>query len=129
MRVMNRALLNKCIDQARGAFGISPDGTVPDSYADDYKRYYEMYFADKEYVFENYIVNHIFAEGFPFNFRFEDNIMKNYNELLVKFNLIKFLLVGVSRHFMKFDKRRIVECVAAFSRAYDHRVGGALKMK
>jgi len=122
-------LLSRCITNARAGMDIPPGGEQPESFADDFYRYYEMYFADKEYIFENFVVNHIFSSGFPFNYKYEDSIMKNYSELLVKYNLIKFLLVGVSRNNMKFDKRRVVECVTSFSRAYDHHKGGALKMK
>jgi len=121
--------LGRFIANACAGMDISPDGEPLESFADDYNKYYEMYFADKEYILENFVVNHIFSSGFPFNYKFEDSIMKNYRELLVKYNMIKFLLVGVCRNSMKFDKRKVVECVASFSRAYDHHRGGALKMK
>jgi len=115
--------------RSRGALGISPDGDIPENFSEDFQRYYETYFGDNEYIIENYVVSHIFSGGFPFNYKYEDSIMKNYKELLVKYNLVKLMLVGISRHQMKFDKRRVVECVSSFSRAYDHHLGGALLMK
>jgi len=122
-------ILNKVMEQTLSALGISLSGGIPEGFYDDFKKSYERYFADKEYVLENYVVSHIFSDGFPFNYKHEDSIMKNYKELLVKYNLVKFLLVGVSKYHNKFDKRRVVECVSSFSRAYDHQIGGALVMK
>ena len=120
---------DQIMEQACDALGISPGGEIPDSFNKDFKSFYEMYFADNEYIIENYVVSHIFSDGFPFNYNYEDSIMKNYKELLVKYNLVKVLLVGISRRNMKFDKRRVVECISSFSRAYDHHIGGALIMK
>ena len=122
-------LFNKITEQALEALGISLSGGIPDDFRDSFQRSYERYLADKEYILENYVVSHIFSDGFPFNYKYEDSILKNYKELLVKFNLMKFLLVGVSKYHNKFDKRRVIECVSSFSRVYDHQYGGALVMK
>ena len=123
-------LFNKFAKEARAGHGFSPEnGMAPENFFSDYQDAYERFFADKEYILENIVVNHIFSCGFPFNYNYEDSIMKNYRELLVKYNLIKFLLVGVSRHEEKYSKRRTIECVSAFSRAYDHHMGNTLKSK
>jgi len=129
MELKQNEIFNNAVEQALGALGISPSGGIPEGFHDDFRKSYERYFADKEYVLENYVVNHIFSDGFPFNYKYEDSIMKNYKELLVKYNLVKFMLVGISKHHNKFDKRRVVECVSSFSRSYDHQVGGALVMR
>ena len=129
LELRESALLSRCLAQAREGLGITPEGELPENIADDFHRFYDMYLADKEYILENYVVNHILTDGFPFNYYKEDSIMKNYRELLIKYNMVRFLLVGVSRRNLKFDKRRAVECVSSFSRAYDHIVGGILVMK
>jgi len=60
-------------------------------------------------------------DGFPFNYKNTSGGVKaNFADLLVNYNLIEFLLVGVCRYNMKFDKRGIIDCVSAFSRKYDH---------
>jgi len=117
----NNIKLNNCIKQAMEGFGLQPDSLeVSEDFAENYKKYYNQYFSDKEYIFENYIVHNILSEGFPFNYKHETSVMKNYAELLAKFELIEFLFVGVSRRRMKFDKRTLIECIAFFTRSYDH---------
>ena len=102
-------------------FGLQPDTReVPEGFTGNYKKYYAQFFADKEYIYENYIVHNILSEGFPFNYKQETSVMKNYAELLAKFDLVEFLFVGVSRRRMKFDKRAIIECITFFTRNYDH---------
>jgi len=126
---VGRRSLRKSIEMAREGLGVTPEGEIPETLGDSFLKYYELYFSDKEYIFENYVMSHIFTDGFPFNFNYEDNIMKNYKELLIKYSVIKFLLVGVSCRYMKYDKRRVVECVSSFSRIYDHIRDGVLIIK
>ena len=122
-------ILCRNIAKAREGLGITPGEDLPEGFNEAYQRYYEMFLGDKEYIFENYVMAHIFTDGFPFNYAYTDSIMKNYKELLVKSNVVKLLLVGICRANMKFDKRRVVECVASFSRMYDHIDEGFFKMK
>ena len=92
----------------------------PDGFGDNYSRYYEMYLADHEYVFENYLVHRVLSEGFPFNYKSDSDIMSNFVDLLAKFDLVEFLFTGMCRNRMKFDKRYIIECITLFTRGYEH---------
>jgi len=117
----NNIKLNSYINQAMESFGLQLNNRdIPEGYADNYLNYYNQYFYDKEYILENYIVHNILSDGFPFNYKHETSVMKNYAELLAKYDLIEFLLVGISRSKMKFDKRAIIDCVLFFTRSYDH---------
>jgi len=128
---------NKILEQALEGLGISGNGSddtlsrdsLPDEFREDYINYYNLYFADKEYIFENYIVNHILMEGFPFNYGRGAVVMANYADLLAKLNLIELLLVGVCKHRGAFDEWSIIDCVSAFSRCYDHALKGYLMME
>jgi len=93
---------------------------APANFNENYIKYYEMYFADKEYIFENYLVHRVLSEGFPFNYRGESDLMSNYVDLLAKYNIVEFLFTGVCRSSMKFDKRKIIDCISLFTRGYEH---------
>jgi len=123
----NNEIIKRCIKQAYKGLGII-NGKSIENFHENYNNEYEIYFSDKEYIFENLLVNHIFSEGFPFNHRFRDNVMKNYQEILVKYNLVKFLLVGICVFYNKFNKEKIIECTSIFSRFFDHNMLGALIM-
>jgi len=123
-------LLNKYISNAREGLGLSRDvSKLNNSFFEDMDSNYKLYFADKEYIFENLVVSHIFATGFPFNYVYKDSIVKNYRELIILFDLIKSLLVGVSKCNDGISDEQIVECVSSFLKVYDHRkhVGSMLE--
>jgi len=130
MESQNDKRFSKILNMALEGLGIPGDSyKLPDSFRDNYKKYYQRYFADKEYVFENYIVNHILMEGFPFNYGKESEIIANYVDLLAKYNLVEFLLVGVCSYRGGFDRWSIIDCVSAFARCYDHALKGYLMME
>ena len=130
METKNDERFSACLRQALECFGIDSESYVlPVSFHDTYKAYYEKYFSNNEYVFENYIVNHILMEGFPFNYSKESGVMVNFADLLAKYNLIEFLLVGVCGYHNMFDRRNIINCVSAFARCYDHALKGYLMME
>ena len=123
------AQFNTVFARALEGLDISPvSKKLPADFHENYAKHYDLYFSDKEYIFENYIVNHVMMDGFPFDYKNETGgVKKNFADLLVKYNLIEFLLVGACRYSMKFDKRSIIDCVSAFSRKYDHSLKGYLK--
>ena len=117
------------LERSLTGHGISFDTfELSDAFIDGYREAYNKFFADREYIFEKYIVNHIFMEGFPFNFGKEGGVMANFADLLAKYNLIEFLLVGVCKFYGTFDEWNIINCVSAFGRRYDHSSKGYLMM-
>jgi len=121
----NNKRFNDLLQEAFDAFLISSLG-VPDDFPRIYKEHYRKYFSDKEYIFENYVVNNMLMLGFPFNYGKEGDVMNNFADLLSKYNLVEFLLTGVCEFHKKFDKWNIINCVSAFSRYYDNSLKGYL---
>ena len=130
MKSRNDKRVVNMIDQTLNGFGIIIDEFIPsDSFINDYRISYRKYFSDKEYIFENYIVNHILMEGFPFNYDKESGVMANYADLLAKYCIIEFLLVGICEYHGRFDQWNTIDCVSAFARCYDHDLKGYLMME
>ncbi|MDR2599302.1 MAG: flagellin lysine-N-methylase [Oscillospiraceae bacterium] len=98
----------------------SEDNILSDEFCDNYKIIYNDFLSDKEYIFENYLVNSMLMEGFPFNYLKENSILENYASLLAKYNLIEFLIVGVTAFHEEVNEIAIIDVVSAFSRCYDH---------
>jgi len=116
-------LFRKSVDLALKGFDMKPsDWTLCADFSDNLQKYYETYFSDKEYIFENYLVHRVLSEGFPFNYKGEADVLSNYIDLLAKYNIVEFLLTGVCRSNMKFDKRRIIDCISIFTRSYEHSI-------
>ena len=114
--------------KAKEAFDMDANlWTAPEDFDEKYTRYYDMYFADKEYIFENYLVHRVLIGGFPFNYKTKTDVLSNYVDMLAKYNIVEFLFTGICRSCMKFDKRQIIDCISLFTRGYDHMRGGYLK--
>ena len=129
MQSKNDKWLNIYLPRALEGLGMpSADSQPPEDFYENYKSCYDTYFAGKEYIFENYLVNHVLLEGFPFNYDKETGVMKNYADLLAKYNLVEFLMTGLCGYIKKFNRRDIIDCVAAFSRCYGHSLKGYLVM-
>ena len=60
---------------------------VKEKFLYSYNEIYNQFIEDKEYVYENFIVNHMFNECFPYNK--DGDIVRVYNELVSKFVVIK----------------------------------------
>jgi len=114
-------LFKRSVYQALKGFDIPLSNAIlPQGFNENYVKYYETYFADKEYILENYLVHRVLSEGFPFNYKGDSDVMSNYIDLLAKYNIVEFLFTGICRNAMKFDKRCIIDCISIFTRSYEH---------
>jgi len=121
MYVKRGPLFRQSVAKALEGFDIDISKWVfPDSFEENYKRSYETFLADKEYIFENYLAHRVLSEGFPFNYKGTGDVMSNYIDLLAKYNIVEFLFTGICRSVMKFDKKRIIDCISIFTRSYEH---------
>lgn len=91
---------------------------VKDNYLKSYEEYYFPYMKKKEYVLENYLVNEIFKELYPF--AKTESIYSSYKMLLTLHNITKFHLIGVSSYYQKLDDSIVVNTIQAFSKAILH---------
>jgi len=129
MQNKNDDRFNAIMEQAFKGHGLPFNkDELPASFQEEYDNNYDRFFADKEYIFENYLVNNIMMKGFPFNYGKDHVVIANFADLMVKFNIIEFLLVGLCKFHDTFDEWNIINCVSAFSRRYDHSEKGFLMM-
>jgi len=117
----SKVLFKPTLEKVFNGFDINIENpALPDDFSEKFTKYYDMYFSDKEYIFENYLVHRVLSEGFPFNYNNSSDVMNNYVDLLNKFNIVEFLLTGICRSRMKFDIRAIIDCISLFTRGYEH---------
>ncbi len=84
-----------------------------------YNLYYKNFIKDKEYIFENYLVNYIFINNFPYNL--DDNIKLSYSYLIINYIIIKLILIGMCAYYdkeMSIDK--FVYLIQNYSRSMLH---------
>lgn len=78
----------------------------------------ENIFERYSYIFENYLVNHMFKEFFPFS---ENDIaFDGYIMMLIRFSYVKFILVGQYIYNGEISKEKIVRLIQALSKEIEH---------
>lgn len=80
---------------------------------------YQGIFMDKyDYIFENYLVNFIYNNMFPFNEVV--SLFDTYFMLLMRFGLIRFYLVGMYLNNNNSNRNEIVNFIQCFSKTIEH---------
>ena len=87
------------------------------NYMHSYAHFYKPYFEEREYIFENYLVNHVVARLFPFT---RGSYLDLYREMVFNLSIIQVLLVGVGAKRKGLDDATVIEVFQSFSRRSDH---------
>jgi|GEM_PF-296589 len=75
-------------------------------------------FQKYSYIFENYLVNHMFKELFPFSE--SDVIIDGYIMMLVRFSYIRFYLVGQYLYSGEISKEDIIRSIQCLTKEIEH---------
>ena len=97
--------LNKEVNEARG-------------YIEVFEEYNKDFMDRYTYIFENYLVNFIYNNMFPFNEK--ESIFDGYIMLLMRYSFMRFYLVGKYIKERKECKEEIVRFIQVFSKTIEH---------
>ena len=92
--------------------------TEADKYIDAFVNYESDYMEKYSSIFENYIVNFIFSNLFPYSE--SDSMFEGYIMLLVRYSLIRFYLVGKYLYNKSESLDDIIKFIQVFSKAMEH---------
>lgn len=103
--------------------GLHYDGeAVVADHASSYNKAYEMHYRpfmdSREYIIENYLVNHVYKNLFPF-MKFPTPF-DNYVMLVVHYAMIKLHLIGVAGCDQGLDEESIIFTLQSFSKVSEH---------
>jgi len=79
---------------------------------------YDENFINNSYIFENYLVNFIYNNIFPFSE--SKSIFDGYIMLLTRYSFIRFYLVGKYLYNKQESKESIVDFIQSFSKTIEH---------
>ncbi len=110
----------ECVDEIRQGLELDKKDMLLTKtiYLECYKKYYKPYFKEKEYILENYMVNEIFKEAFPFAKMC--SIDDSYMMLLNLYNVIKFHLIGISSFYKLLNDDIVLKVIQSFSKVILH---------
>ena len=101
--------------QYRGDMQSEHDKQRYQSAHDDW---YQPFFSEREYILENYLVNHIFANLFPLN---RDTVFDSYAMMVLHYAVIKMLLIGnAAFHKEAFTEQMAAHVIQKFVKAVEH---------
>ena len=87
-------------------------------YIKAFEEYNEKYFNKYSYILENYLVNLIYNNMFPFNEVL--SFFDSYMMLIIRFSFIRFYLVGLYLNNREENDENIVEFIQVFSKTIEH---------
>jgi lysine-N-methylase len=83
-----------CLWKVLDVFGDIEEKKIGRYYRDGYERYLEPYLEKREYILENYLVNHVFIYGSEI--LNTEKIWDFYMKLCIVYGLMKFNLIGLA---------------------------------
>lgn len=111
----------QCYKEALLGIGYVTDAVYADvaaKYSEMISLYYEPFMKEHEYIMENFLVNYVFNNTFPFS-RY-DNVFEEYVMLVVHFSIIKMLLIGVGALHKGMTTEHAVRVIQSFSKMFEH---------
>lgn len=87
-------------------------------YIKAFEGYNESSMSKYSYIFENYIVNFIYNNTFPFNEVM--SFFDSYIMLLIRFSFIRFYLVGLYLNDSNESPEKLAEFIQVFSKTIEH---------
>lgn len=82
-----------------------------------HREYYIPFMKDHEYILENYAVNYIFKNLFPYD---QPNLFESYVMLVVHMSMIKMHLVGIAAEHRGLTEELVVKLIQSYSKVVEH---------
>ena len=115
---VDSALFKEYTKQIIKSFNLDKEEVEPRKYIKIFEEYNKKYMDEYTYIFENYLVNFIYNNMFPFNEK--ESIFDGYIMLLMRYSFMRFYLVGKYIEERKDSKEDIVRFIQVFSKTIEH---------
>jgi lysine-N-methylase len=79
--------------------------------------YYLPYFREKGYILENYLVNEVLANLFPF---VRGTVLELYRAMVFNLAIIQVMLVGIAGCYKGLTDERVIQFIQSFARRSAH---------
>jgi len=90
-------------------------------YKATHDKYYEQYIHANEHILENYCVNYLFRNLFPFlNQRSYENIFNAYVALILNYSMLKMYLIGLAGYYNELNDQIVIKMIYSFGKAIEH---------
>lgn len=91
---------------------------IAERYSQAYNDYYAPFMADHEYILENYLVNYVYKNMFPFTGSKE--LFDAYVMMVIHYAMMKLLLIGNAGFHKGLDVDRVMLVIQSFAKTIEH---------
>ncbi len=112
----------ECLFEMLNGLQYTMDSTVEEiteRYMFAYKEYYFPFIRKHEYILENYLVNHVYKNLFPFG---QETVFEDYVMLIIHYSLIKLHLIGMSAYHQGLTIELVIKLISSFARTVEHNI-------
>ncbi len=113
---------SECYSEFLAGVGLTEEATLGEitkRYQQAYEQYYLPFMGDHEYIYENYLVNYVFKEMFPY-FPQEANMFERFMIMVLHYAMIKVHLIGMAGFHKGLTMELIVKCIQSYSKSFEH---------
>lgn len=96
----------------------TPVEQIAERYAEAYENHYAPFMADHEYILENYLVNYVYKNMFPFTG--SKGVFDAYVMMTIHYAMIKLLLIGNAGYHKGLDTDRVLFVIQSFAKTIEH---------
>lgn len=118
---VDSVLFKQITEQIVEAFNLNDENSLcknSEIYIKEFNEYIDKYLNDNSYIFENYLVNFMYSNLFPFNE--SQSMFDGYIMLITRYSFIRFYLVGKYIKTKCDSKEEIVKLIQIFSKTIEH---------
>ena len=120
-REVDSIVFNEDTNKVIEGFKIEEEGNLgkySKVYIEAFKNYTEKFIKNNSYIFENYLVNFMYNDMFPFSET--ESVFDGYIMLLMRYSFIRFYLVGKYLYNKQDSIEEIVQFIQVFSKGMGH---------
>jgi lysine-N-methylase len=114
----------ECVQDFESGLGVATatnEQQILDSYANGYRIFYQPLLARHPQLIENYLMNYVFKNGYPFSKTESPGTEVEHLSLCIHAALIQTLLIGMAAHHQEaFDTGHVVKLVQSLARTFEH---------
>jgi len=108
--------INEMIEGLAINDGLEEDMLI-ERYHEAYETSYKPFMEQHEYIVENYLVNYVFKDLFPYD---KDTFFESFVMLVINFSMIKMHLIGIGNHNKGLNTKLAVKLVQSYSKTIEH---------
>ncbi|MEH6888492.1 flagellin lysine-N-methylase [Bacillus sp. JJ864] len=109
-----------CLDEMSKGIQYTKEATIEElteHYKKAYEEFYEPFMTEHEYILENYLVNYIFKNLFPFG---QKTLFDDYVMLVIHYSMIKLHLIGMAGFHEGLTTDLVIKLIQSFAKTVEH---------